>query len=80
MAKPRKRTESATGVENPGQSPETPVGTIGSQFNGRDRIAVRAYELYLARGGGDGRDFDDWIEAERELAAEVAASEEDSGE
>jgi hypothetical protein len=33
----------------------------------RDRIAQRAYELYLARGGNDGRDQDDWYEAEREL-------------
>jgi hypothetical protein len=35
----------------------------------RDRIALRAYELYLARGGTDGADFDDWLAAERELAA-----------
>lgn len=32
-----------------------------------DRVAQRAYELYLARGGGDGQDFDDWLAAEREL-------------
>jgi hypothetical protein len=32
-----------------------------------DRVAQRAYELYLARGGGDGRDMDDWLSAEREL-------------
>jgi len=34
----------------------------------RDRIAMRAYELYLARGGADGGDFDDWLAAEREVA------------
>jgi hypothetical protein len=33
-----------------------------------DDIAQKAYERYLRRGSGDGRDFDDWIEAERELA------------
>jgi hypothetical protein len=33
----------------------------------RDRIAQRAYELYLARGGGDGQAEDDWFSAEREL-------------
>jgi hypothetical protein len=27
----------------------------------------RAYERYLERGGGDGRHFDDWVEAEKEL-------------
>ncbi len=30
-------------------------------------IATRAYELFLQRGGGHGRDFDDWLAAEREL-------------
>jgi hypothetical protein len=33
-----------------------------------DEIAQLAYQRYLSRGGTDGRDFDDWIEAERELA------------
>jgi hypothetical protein len=33
-----------------------------------DDIAREAYLRYLRRGGSDGRDVDDWIEAERELA------------
>lgn len=33
----------------------------------RERVAQRAYELYLERGGGDGRAMDDWLSAEREL-------------
>jgi hypothetical protein len=33
----------------------------------RERLAARAYELYLSRGGDPGRDVDDWLEAEREL-------------
>jgi len=40
----------------------------------RDRIAQRAYELYLARGGNDGQDQDDWYAAERELSENGAAS------
>ena len=32
-----------------------------------ERISMRAYELYLARGGADGQDWDDWLAAEREL-------------
>jgi len=32
-----------------------------------DEIAEAAYHRYLQRGGADGRDFDDWLEAEREL-------------
>jgi hypothetical protein len=34
-----------------------------------DEIAQAAYQRYLSRGGADGRDFDDWIEAERELTS-----------
>lgn len=34
------------------------------------RVAQRAYELFLARGGEHGRDLDDWIRAERELSPE----------
>ena len=33
----------------------------------REEIAQRAYELYLARGGADGSEQDDWLRAEREL-------------
>jgi hypothetical protein len=35
-----------------------------------DRIARRAYELYLARGRADGYHEDDWRQAEAEVAAE----------
>lgn len=34
-----------------------------------DRIARRAYEIYDARGRADGRDLDDWLQAEREVRA-----------
>ena len=37
-------------------------------------IAEVAYHRYLQRGGADGRDFDDWLEAERELKARRRAS------
>ena len=36
-----------------------------------NRIARRAHELYEARGGQDGRDLDDWLQAEREVDAEI---------
>jgi hypothetical protein len=32
-----------------------------------DEIAEAAYQRYLQRGGQDGQDFDDWLEAERQL-------------
>ena len=31
------------------------------------KIALRAYELYLERGGVDGYAEEDWLQAEREL-------------
>ena len=34
------------------------------------RIARRAHQLYEARGRNDGRDFDDWLQAEREIDEE----------
>ena|SRR5579872_205527 len=33
----------------------------------KKRIAARAHELYLQRGGADGHDLDDWLAAEKEL-------------
>ena len=34
---------------------------------GWNEIAEAAYHRYLRRGGQTGRDFEDWVEAEREL-------------
>lgn len=56
------------------------VNDAGPQFSGdttaatmdRDRVAQRAYELYLARGCADGQDVDDWLCAERELKGDSA--------
>jgi hypothetical protein len=38
-----------------------------------DEIAEAAYHRYLSRQGGGGSDFDDWLEAERELQSRSAA-------
>jgi hypothetical protein len=35
-----------------------------------EEIEKRAYDIYLRRGGGDGRDLDDWFAAEQELTQE----------
>jgi hypothetical protein len=34
-------------------------------------IAKRAFELYHTRGCQEGRDLDDWLEAEREILSQV---------
>lgn len=32
-----------------------------------ERIRERAYEIYLQRGGEDGGEMDDWLQAEQEI-------------
>jgi hypothetical protein len=55
MAKPKKRQDNED------------VSANASPDASSDRIAMRAYELYQARGGSDGQAWDDWLTAEREL-------------
>jgi hypothetical protein len=71
MAKSRQRTESASQNESPIAGPVSPDAPAdnGGAIDPHDRIAMRAYELYLQRGAADGGDFDDWLAAERELAS-----------
>jgi hypothetical protein len=33
----------------------------------REKIELRAYEIYLERGGKEGNALDDWLAAEKEL-------------
>jgi hypothetical protein len=42
---------------------EIPVGSSAVD----EEIRLRAYEIYLERGGQLGRELDDWLQAEREL-------------
>jgi hypothetical protein len=56
MAKTRK-TSSPAARKSP---------SAGSQPT-REQIALRAYEIYLERGGAPGHELEDWTRAEREL-------------
>jgi len=67
MAKSRKRQDPVSSVDSGNEHDAAGNGHGSGNGDSRDRIALRAYELYLARGGADGGDFDDWIAAEREL-------------
>ena len=40
--------------------------SMGSEPS-EEEIRMRAYRRYLERGGSDGLDFEDWLEAEKEL-------------
>lgn len=41
-------------------------------------IAQRAYELYQLRGGHPGREFEDWLEAEREVLSAASPTREET--
>jgi hypothetical protein len=70
------------GNDLPGEIPadsravETVAPTDGASSENRssanDSVAVRAYALFEERGREHGRDLDDWLEAERELASKYA--------
>ena len=46
------------------------VAPGGSALSIQKSIALRAYELYLQRGGVDGHEVEDWLQAEREITQE----------
>ncbi len=48
--------------------------TVRDAFPAYEEIARRAYEIYVARGSGDGHDLEDWFQAERELRGSYANS------
>ncbi len=65
MSSKPKRIESA---EPPAASFQTETGEVSVGNEARDEdIRRRAYEIYLERGEEPGRDFDDWLQAEREF-------------
>lgn len=39
-----------------------------------EQISRRAYELYQLRGESHGHDTEDWLEAERQVLADMAAN------
>ena len=69
MSKPRRKSNGAVALET---APQNTVDTTTGNID-RERVALRAYELYLARGGADGQAMEDWLAAERELTQRVEA-------
>ncbi len=63
MAKLAPRTPTKKRGATPSPTAEVPPGSTPST----DDIRVRAYHRYLERGASHGRDFDDWLEAEKDL-------------
>ena len=64
MARHKEPTEAQVAAEAAAIYPDTNVGPPTPE-----QIAVEAHAIYVARGGEHGHDMDDWLEAERRLAA-----------
>ena len=47
------------------------VDTSAADSPQLEEIRIRAYEIYIERGGQPGHDLDDWLQAERELEPKV---------
>ena len=70
MDKPRKSKERDTAASDSSRDTTGRQAIHGNNdADYGDRVARRAYEIYLERGRGDGRDFDDWLKAERDVSA-----------
>ena len=74
MAKQQRRKPEGT---NPADiaAPQSAGDTTSANID-RERVAQRAYELYLARGCQEGQDVEDWLCAERELTGGQRGEEE----
>lgn len=51
-----------------------PAAALQATAPSRDDVARRAFELYCERGGQDGHDVQDWLQAERELLTASTAA------
>ena len=52
-------------------SPASPKTRVAKSPTAEE-IALRAYQIYLERGATPGNEFEDWIQAERELLGKTA--------
>jgi hypothetical protein len=66
MPRPKKPANGASDSPVVARARKKGNGAI-DYLNDPEAIARRAYEIYERRGGRDGADLDDWLEAEREL-------------
>ena len=66
MAKSTKTTTTKNVLAMPSPETRTPVRNQSTNPTTAD-IAARAFALYCERGRQDGRDVEDWLQAEREL-------------
>lgn len=66
------RTSKPTnGGSTPAKPKRPPIRKPNGEVVADDLISKRAYEIYETRGGQHGADFDDWLEAERQIKTEL---------
>jgi hypothetical protein len=72
MAKPGKGKKTEMNLDDEITAPDfgqtDEEATAAQQSPTIEQIQLRAYEIYLERGGSDGNDTEDWLQAERELS------------
>jgi hypothetical protein len=54
-------------------TPKRSASSKNRQHDVQQRIAQHAYRLFEGRGGQDGHDVEDWLQAEREVLESVTA-------
>ena len=57
------------------KSPEELQNDLLSKEGIREKISLRAHELYVRRGGEPGRDLQDWVQAERDVLSPLMEQE-----
>jgi hypothetical protein len=73
MAKTSRRSQAPTSPDSGSSDAQTvasssPASSSDVSHYDRSRVAVRAYEIYMQRGGAGGSEMDDWLAAEREFS------------
>ena len=66
------RAIDGTRRDEPGLSPSGPKTLEPFPGSRMNRIAHRAHEIYKGRGGEHGKAVEDWLQAEREIDAELS--------
>jgi hypothetical protein len=69
-ARTRKPTAAGPDPQSAHEMDARPASDTASALPSHEAIALRAYALFLARGGAHGDDWADWLQAEAELRAE----------
>ena len=67
----RKTTTRMDDTPTYGSSPQIATKARNKATPTQEQIRARAFEIYLRRKGGPGDAHSDWVQAERELSAEL---------